>query len=176
MWTTYHLVHCPHKDTSKCSGPVGGTDTGWLAEEVHDLDSQRCRPCGPATANHLNRHDAHDQVSRRRDASDAESQNPRTSKHIAYQLRYVTKGIPAKTRPVRGSAPSQRETEKETPSTEHADSHKKWVICRGNQSSTDEHQRSRRPRIDQRRRRWHLLENNPSSLPCQLLTPSGQVV
>ena len=35
--------------------------------------------------------------------------------------------------------------------TEHAaDSHQKWVICRGNQSLTDEHQRSRRPRIDQR--------------------------
>ena len=31
------LVHCPHQDASECSGPVGGTDTGWLAEEVENL-------------------------------------------------------------------------------------------------------------------------------------------
>ena len=31
------LVHCPHQDASACSGPVGGTDTGWLAEEVENL-------------------------------------------------------------------------------------------------------------------------------------------
>ena len=37
MWTTCHLVHCPQKEASECSGPVGGTDTGWLAEGVHDL-------------------------------------------------------------------------------------------------------------------------------------------
>ena len=36
-YRTYHLVHCPHKDASASSGPVGGTDTGWLAEEVENL-------------------------------------------------------------------------------------------------------------------------------------------
>ena len=36
-YRTYHLVHCPHKDASESSGPVGGTDTGWLAEEVENL-------------------------------------------------------------------------------------------------------------------------------------------
>ena len=44
-----------------------------------------------------------------------------------------------------------------------ADSQQKWVICRGNQSSKDDHQRSSRPRTDQRRPRWHLRENSPSS-------------
>ena len=41
---------------------------------------QHCRPAGPAIANHLNRHDAHDHVSRRRDASDGEIQKPKTSR------------------------------------------------------------------------------------------------
>ena len=36
-YRTCHLVHCPHQDASASSGPVGGTDTGWLAEEVENL-------------------------------------------------------------------------------------------------------------------------------------------
>ena len=44
MWTTCHLVHCPQKEASECSGPVGGTDTGWLAEGVHDLASSIVAP------------------------------------------------------------------------------------------------------------------------------------
>ena len=96
MKTSCHLVHCPHKDASECSGPVGGTDTGWLAEEVHDLDPQYCRPGEPAIANHLNRHDAHDHVSRRRDASDAEVQSPRTSsKKDTYQKVTACFGVGA---------------------------------------------------------------------------------
>ena len=66
-------------DPSRCSGPVGGTRKRWLAEEVDGLDPQYCRPGGPAIANHLTRHDAHDHVSRRLDASDAGNQSHRTS-------------------------------------------------------------------------------------------------
>ena len=51
----------------------------WLAEEVDGHDLQHCRPRGPAIANHLIRHDAHDHVSRRLDASDAGNQSHRTS-------------------------------------------------------------------------------------------------
>ena len=36
-YRTCHLVHCPHQDASASSGPVGGTDMGWLAEEVENL-------------------------------------------------------------------------------------------------------------------------------------------
>ena len=66
-------------DPSRCSGPVGGTRKRWLAEEVDGPDPQYCRPGGPAIANHLTRHDAHDHVSRRLDASDAGNQSLRTS-------------------------------------------------------------------------------------------------
>ena len=41
-------------------------------------------PRGTGDANHLNRHDAHDHVSRRRDASDAEIQSPRSSSKWGY--------------------------------------------------------------------------------------------
>ena len=61
-----HLVHCPHHEASRCSQPVGGTVKRWLAEEVDILAPQYCRPGGPAIANHLTRHDTHNQVSRRR--------------------------------------------------------------------------------------------------------------
>ena len=45
--------------------------------------AQYCRPRGPAIANHLTRHDAHDHVSPRRDASDGEIQSPRTCRHLS---------------------------------------------------------------------------------------------
>ena len=66
------------KDPSRCTGPIGGTDTGWLAEGVHDLDPQYRRPGEPAIANHLTRHEVHDHVSRRLLASDAGNRSPRT--------------------------------------------------------------------------------------------------
>ena len=37
MCWTCHLVHCPQNKTSRCSEPVGGTDTGRLADEVDQL-------------------------------------------------------------------------------------------------------------------------------------------
>ena len=77
---------------------------------------QYCRPAGPAIANHLNRHDAHDQVSRRRVALDARNQSPRTSE-----------GMPAAQRgPVLGSAPTERNQGKgtQTPHTREHDNNK----------------------------------------------------
>ena len=56
-----------------------------MAEEVHDLDPQKCRPGGSASANHLNLHDAHDHVSRRRDASDGEIQSPKPSRRYLWK-------------------------------------------------------------------------------------------
>ena len=66
------------KDPSRCVGLVGGTGTGWLAEGVHDLAPQYCRPGEPAIANHLIRHEAHNHVSRRLLVSDAGNRSPRT--------------------------------------------------------------------------------------------------
>ena len=64
------------KDPARCTGPVGGTEKRWLAEEIDGLHPQYCRTGGPAIANHLTRHELHHQVSRRRVASDARTRAP----------------------------------------------------------------------------------------------------
>ena len=61
---------------SRCSQPVGGTGKRWLAEGVNSLAPQYCRPGWPAVANHLIRHDAHNQESRRRVAFDERNRVP----------------------------------------------------------------------------------------------------
>ena len=45
--------------------------------------TQCCRPGGPAIANHLTRHDAHNCVSRRLVASDAEKRSPRICRYLS---------------------------------------------------------------------------------------------
>ena len=71
-------------------------------------------PRGPARANHLIHHDAHKPEARRRDASDAEIQSPRTSKETASKLQNITKGIPGKTKLVFGTAPTRRKKHPES--------------------------------------------------------------
>ena len=72
------ISYTVHK-ASRCSQPVGGTGKRRLAEEVHDLAPQYCRPGGPAIANHLIRHDAHNQEAHRLVAFDSGNHSPRTS-------------------------------------------------------------------------------------------------
>ena len=55
----------PKKNPSRCSEPVGGTDTGWLAEEVENLLHQYCRPGEPAIANHQTHHEVNNELSSR---------------------------------------------------------------------------------------------------------------
>ena len=78
--TRLEVLRCPQQDPSRCTEPVGGLGMQWLAEEVHKLALQYCRPEGPAIANHLTHHDALNQGPPTRDASDAGSQSPRTSR------------------------------------------------------------------------------------------------
>ena len=64
---------------------AGRESDGWRRKwTVSHL--QYCRLGGPAIANHLIRHDAHDRVSRGRVASDKIIQSPRTSQDTAYRL------------------------------------------------------------------------------------------
>ena len=68
LWSVHHA--------SRSSGPVGGTDKGWLAEAEEKLALQYCRPREPAIANHRTRHEVNHQVSRRRVAFDARNRVP----------------------------------------------------------------------------------------------------
>ena len=63
-----------HHDVRNLSAGLAG----WLAEDVLELASPVLSPRGPATTNHLVRHAVCNQGTRRRDASDAEIQSPRT--------------------------------------------------------------------------------------------------
>ena len=54
------------ENPSRCTEPVGGTDAGWLAEEVENLAPSIVAPGEPAIANHQTQHEVHNQVSRRR--------------------------------------------------------------------------------------------------------------
>ena len=47
---------------------------GWLAEEVHDLDPQYCRPGEPAIANHQTHNEVNKELSRRLGASGARNE------------------------------------------------------------------------------------------------------
>ena len=101
FWTS-HLVHCPQQDASRCTGPVGGTEKRWLADEVLVLAPQYCRPGGPATANHLIHRAVVNKMSRKLGASGARNRSPRRKR-----------GIPAEM-PVLGTASSERETKETT--------------------------------------------------------------
>ena len=81
-----YLVHCPHNKASRSSGPVGKTDAGWLAEDVEKLALQYCRPCEPGIANHQIRHEANNQVSRRRVASDARNRKSQNFEQTSQKI------------------------------------------------------------------------------------------
>ena len=70
-------------------GAVGGTCRRWL---VHDLASQYCRSGGPASANHLIRHDAHDNVSRRRELLMERSKVPEHRKKRRASCKILPRG------------------------------------------------------------------------------------
>ena len=78
----------PKENPSRCSEPVGGTDKGWLAEEVENLPSQYCRPGEPAIANHQTHHRVNNELSRRLVASDAGNRVPE-HRHVAPVLGMV---------------------------------------------------------------------------------------
>ena len=58
-------------DSSRRSEPVHNPSKRWLAQKLHKLAPQYCRPGGPAIVNHLIRHDAQNQEARRLVALDA---------------------------------------------------------------------------------------------------------
>ena len=67
----------PKEKPSRSSEPVGGTDTGWLAEEVENLPPpQYCRPGELAIAKHQTHHEVSNKLSRRLVASDGGNREP----------------------------------------------------------------------------------------------------
>ena len=61
---------------------AGLENDGWRREWIVS-PALYCRPGDPAIANHLTRHDAHNHVSRRPAASDAENRSPRACRHLS---------------------------------------------------------------------------------------------
>ena len=76
------ISYTAHRTSVTNFGTCRRTRRRWLAKGVRNLAPQYCRPRGPAIANHLIRHAAHNLGARRLGASEAGSQSPRTSRGI----------------------------------------------------------------------------------------------